>query len=144
MVTVPVSLRSFFRSPTRCSENSKFILIATLDADDRELAYLSDTGGHGNVWVRQLKSGETRQITFEKMAGVVMGTPIWSPDGKSITFVSNSPAEQGRTVRYLIIRPDGSDSRIGISQALGRPGPAIASGFITPSGRPRGQPVACS
>jgi len=66
--------------------------------------------------VRQLKSGETRQITFEKMAGVVMGTPIWSPDGKSITFVSNSPAEQGRTVRYLIIRPGGSDSRIGISQ----------------------------
>jgi Tol biopolymer transport system component len=90
----------------------------TLDPDDRELAYLSDTGGHGNVWVRQLKSGETRQITFEKNADVVMGTPIWSPDGKSITFVSNSPAEQGRTVRYLIIRPDGSDSRIGILQGV--------------------------
>jgi Tol biopolymer transport system component len=88
----------------------------TLDPDDRELAYLSDTGGHGNVWVRQLKSGETRQITFEKNSGVVIGTPIWSPDGKSITFVSNSPAEQGRTIRYLIIRPDGSNTRIGISQ----------------------------
>jgi Tol biopolymer transport system component len=88
----------------------------TLNPDDLELAYLSDTGGHGNVWVRQLKSGETRQITFEKNAGVVMGTPIWSPDGKSITFVSNSPAEQGRMVRYWIIRPDGSDPHIGISQ----------------------------
>lgn len=88
----------------------------TLDPDDRAMAYLSDTGGHGNVWVQQLKSGETRQVTFEKDPDVVVGVPIWSPDGAFITFVTNRPSAQGRIVSYWIIRPDGSAPYIGITQ----------------------------
>jgi Tol biopolymer transport system component/DNA-binding winged helix-turn-helix (wHTH) protein len=88
----------------------------TLDPDDGQLAYLSDTGGHGNIWVRQLTSGETRQITFERNARVVVGVPIWSPDGKFITFVTNSSSQEGRSIKYWIIRPDGSNPHIAILQ----------------------------
>ncbi len=88
----------------------------TLDPDDGQLAYLSDTGGHGNLWVRRLKTGETRQITFEKNAQLVMGVPIWSPNGRFITFVTNSPSGDGRSIKYWIIRPDGSAPQIAISQ----------------------------
>jgi Tol biopolymer transport system component/DNA-binding winged helix-turn-helix (wHTH) protein len=88
----------------------------SLDPDDNQLAYLSDTGGHGNLWVRQLTTGETRQITFEKNVRVVVGVPIWSPDGRFITFVTNSPSEEGRSIEYWIIRPDGSNPHIAILQ----------------------------
>jgi Tol biopolymer transport system component/DNA-binding winged helix-turn-helix (wHTH) protein len=88
----------------------------TLDPDDRQLAYLWDTGGHGNLWVRQLASGETRQITFEKNARTIVGVPVWSPDGQFITFVTNSPSEDGRSIKYWIIRPDGSAPHIAILQ----------------------------
>ncbi len=88
----------------------------TLNADDSEVAYLSDTGGHGNLWVRDLSRGESRQLTFEKDPAVVTGVPIWSPDGRFITFATNRPAEQGRGVRYWMIRPDGSGMRLAISE----------------------------
>jgi Tol biopolymer transport system component len=86
-----------------------------VDANDRQLAYLSDNGGHGNLWVLQLASGETRQITFERSAGTVVGVPIWSPDGNFITYATNQPSEHGRSIRYLLIHPDGSDAHVVIS-----------------------------
>ena len=66
--------------------------------------------------MRRLATGETRQITFERDAGVIVGVPIWSPDGQFITFVTNSPSEQGRAIKYWIIRPDGSAPHLAISQ----------------------------
>jgi Tol biopolymer transport system component len=88
----------------------------SLDPTDSEMVYLSDNGGHGNLWVMRLENGETRQITFEKDAGVIMGVPIWSPDGKAITFATNRPSEYGRGVGYWLIRPDGSGLHLGLSQ----------------------------
>ena len=34
--------------------------------DDREIVYLSDSGGHGNLWILQPETGKTRQLTFEQ------------------------------------------------------------------------------
>jgi eukaryotic-like serine/threonine-protein kinase len=86
------------------------------DPTDRELVYLSDTGGHGNLWVRRLETGETRQITFEKDPAVTMGVPVWSPDGNWITFAVTRPAGQGRDVSYSLIHPDGSALRVAVPQ----------------------------
>ncbi|HEV8253716.1 MAG TPA: protein kinase [Vicinamibacteria bacterium] len=75
---------------------------------DRELVYLADSGGHGNLWVLNLGSGESRQITFEGDPRVAVGVPVWSPDGKAIAFVStrdNSPGNVG----LWLVRPDGTD-----------------------------------
>jgi Tol biopolymer transport system component len=84
----------------------------TLSPDDREIAYLSDTGGHGNIWVLEQNGGQARQLTYEKSSDVIIGVPIWSPDGKFITFAKTQrPSGVGRTVEYWLVRPDGSDLR---------------------------------
>ena len=80
----------------------------SLSPNDRELVYLSDNGGHGNLWVMELGTGETHQITYETASNLVMGVPIWSPDGNFITFATTRPSGVGRGVGYWLIHPDGS------------------------------------
>jgi Tol biopolymer transport system component len=87
----------------------------SLNPDDSEIAYLSDSGGHGNLWIRQLKTGDTRQITFERKPDLVVGVPIWSPDGNYITFATNlPPSGWGRDIGYWLVHPDGSNPHMWI------------------------------
>jgi Tol biopolymer transport system component len=104
------------RRAVRITHQTGQVQTPTLSPDDRELAYLSDNGGHGNLWVMELASGETHQITYETGLGVVMGVPIWSPDGKSITFATNRPSELGRGIGYWLIHPDGSGLHLAVSE----------------------------
>lgn len=84
----------------------------TLGLDDREVAYLSDSGGHGNIWILSLDNGQSRQITFEKSEGTTLGVPVWSPDGRYITFAATRfRGDQARTVEYWLVHPDGSGLR---------------------------------
>lgn len=89
-----------------------------LGPDDHEMVYLSDNGGHGNLWVRELKSGVTRQITYEKQPNTIVGVPIWSPDGKLITFATNQPpsSKTGRGIGYWLVHPDGSGLHLEVPQ----------------------------
>ncbi len=80
----------------------------TLDPTDHELAYLSDSGGHANLWVLPLSGADPRQITFEKDPNVVVGVPIWSPDGSLITFATAGLSADKRGVGYWLLHPDGS------------------------------------
>ena len=103
------------RQAVRITHQTGQVQTPSLSPDDREMVYLSDNGGHGNIWIQQLAKNETRQITFEKDPNVVIGTPVWSPDGKLIAFASNEPSANGRGIRYWIVRPDGSDLHIFLS-----------------------------
>ena len=105
------------RRGIRITHQTGQVQTPTLDPNDREVAYLSDNGGHGNLWVQQLKSAETRQITYEKDAGMVMGVPVWSPDGKAIIFASTEPSAVGRRIRYWLIHPDGSGLHVVLTLA---------------------------
>ena len=80
----------------------------TLDPTDHEMAYLSESGGHGNVWVQPLGGGQRRQITFEKDPAMVMGVPIWSPDGKFITFANGRTSRDAFRVGYFLSIPTGA------------------------------------
>ena len=73
------------------------------------IVYLSDSGGHGNLWITQLSTGEARQISFEQDPAVVMGVPVWSPAGDQIAFWTAPP--NYRQGGYSVIRPDGSNLR---------------------------------
>lgn len=75
---------------------------------DRDLAYLSDSGGHGNVWIMNLASGNARQVTFEQDARVGLGVPVWSPDGNRIAYVSRSRV--GWNVDLWLVNPDGTNA----------------------------------
>jgi eukaryotic-like serine/threonine-protein kinase len=96
------------RRAMRITHQTGQVQTPSLSPNDRELVYLSDNGGHGNLWVMELASGETHQITYEIGSDLVMGVPIWSPDGNLITFATNRPSELGRGVGYWLIHPDGS------------------------------------
>ena len=57
------------------------VLTPTAAPDGDQIAFLSDSGGHANLWVMSTRTGELRQITFEDDPAVAVGVPVWSPDG---------------------------------------------------------------
>jgi Tol biopolymer transport system component len=73
---------------------------------DRELVYLSDSGGHGNLWIMRQDGTETRQVTFEHDPGVTLGVPVWSPDGKHIAYVKRWSSQ------LWLINADGSNDHL--------------------------------
>ncbi|HTA23478.1 MAG TPA: LpqB family beta-propeller domain-containing protein [Terriglobales bacterium] len=99
------------RGAVRITHQTGQVHTPSLDPSDHELVYLSDSGGHANLWVLPLGGGEPRQITFEKDPNVVVGVPIWSPDGSLITFASARLSAEVRGVSYWVVHPDGSGLR---------------------------------
>jgi Tol biopolymer transport system component len=82
----------------------------SLSPDGREMVYLSELGGHSNLWVMALDGpGQVRQITFEQDPNVAVGVPVWSPDGRHITFFTRRPGT--RIGDQWVMNPDGSNLR---------------------------------
>lgn len=82
----------------------------SLSPDGREMVYLSEFGGHSNLWVMKLDgSAEARQITFEHDSNVAVGVPVWSPDGRHITFFTRR--RDTRVGDQWIVDQDGSNLR---------------------------------
>jgi Tol biopolymer transport system component len=82
----------------------------TVGPGDKEVAYVSDSGGHANIWVTRIDTGESRQITYERDPGISVGVPVWSPDGRTIAFASSRDAPTGQN-GYWLVNPDGSGLR---------------------------------
>jgi eukaryotic-like serine/threonine-protein kinase len=94
------------------------VMTPTAGPGDDEIAYLSDSGGHSNLWVMSTQRGEFRQVTFETDPAVAMGVPNWSPDGKSIAFVS-SKGNTGFDFGVWLVDPDGANQRNMAQRGLG-------------------------
>jgi Tol biopolymer transport system component len=94
------------------------VLTPSAGPQDKEIVYLSDSGGHSNLWVSNLANGESRQITFERDPAVKLGVPVWSPDGKYIVFVSTR-GNRGWDVGLWIVQPDGSGLRVLLQDGAG-------------------------
>jgi len=106
------------RRAVRVTRQTGQVLTPTPSPDDKEVAFLSDSGGHANVWVVNTESGALRQITQEHDPNVAMGVPVWSPDGHTITFVS-SRGNQGLTFGVWLVDSDGSNLRNVANPGLG-------------------------
>ncbi len=78
---------------------------------DGEVVFLSDSGGHANLWIASEEGRPPRQITFERDRSVLVGLPVWSPDGKYIAFYSQNDRDGARTGTWLV-SPDGTDLRL--------------------------------
>lgn len=105
------------RGGLRLTHQTGQVLTPTAAPDGDHVAYLSDSGGHANIWVTSTQ-GPARQITFEDDPTVAIGVPIWSPDGRWIAFVS-SRGNVGFTFGVWLVRPDGSELRQLVSRGLG-------------------------
>jgi serine/threonine protein kinase len=86
------------------------VLTPTAAPDGDQIAYLSDSGGHANLWVTSTRTGGSRQITFEDGADVSVGAPVWSPAGDAIAFVS-SKGLTGFEFGVWVVNADGSNLR---------------------------------
>jgi len=102
------------RSPTdntrravRMTRQTGHVQTPTVSPDGTEVAYLTDNGGHGNLWIMRTDETSARQVTFEQDPATAVGIPRWSPAGDSIVFLR---AQRGQT-SLATIRPDGSNSR---------------------------------
>ena len=76
--------------------------------DGRQIVYLSDSGGHGNLWISNIETGESRQLTFEQDPRVTIGVPVWSPDGRHIAYVIRG--RSGWNVDQWVINDDGTNA----------------------------------
>jgi Tol biopolymer transport system component len=86
------------------------VLTPTAAPGGDRIAFLSDSGGHSNLWVISTRSGDLRQITFEDNPAESVGAPVWSPDGGAIAFVS-SKGLTGLEFGVWRVNPDGSNLR---------------------------------
>jgi serine/threonine protein kinase len=106
------------RRGVRVTRQTGEVLTPTASPDDKEVAFLSDSGGHANLWVVNTENGELRQITHERDPNVAVGVPLWSPDGHTIAFVS-SRGNQGLTFGIWLVDSDGSNLRNVANPGLG-------------------------
>jgi Tol biopolymer transport system component len=106
------------RGGLRVTRQTGHVLTPSAGPGDREVVFLSDSGGHANLWVINAESGELRQITNERDPSVAVGVPVWSPAGRSIAFVY-SKGNPGLTFGVWLVDPDGSNLRSVANPGLG-------------------------
>jgi Tol biopolymer transport system component len=97
------------RNGIRLTRQTAQVQTPTPSPDDKEIAFLSDSGGHGNIWVLKVSNGEMRQITFERDPGISIGVPIWSPDGAHIAYAISTTLRNKNNAQYWLVNPDGSN-----------------------------------
>jgi eukaryotic-like serine/threonine-protein kinase len=95
---------------TRITRQTGEVQTPSLSPDNHQMVYLSDTGGHGNLWIQDLQSQQAHQITFEKDPQVTLGVPLWSPDGSTIAYARVDGGTNG--IEYWLIHPDGSENHL--------------------------------
>ncbi len=106
------------RRAERVTQQTGHVQTPTVGPGDREIAFLSDSGGHANLWVMRSDTREQRQITFEHDPSVALGVPVWAPDGSAIAFVS-SRGNTGLGFGIWLVNPDGGNLRQLVKQGLG-------------------------
>ena len=94
------------RAMTQVTRQTGQVQTPSVSPDGSELVYLSDNGGHANLWVIRTDGTRARQITFERDPAVTVGVPKWSPAGDDIVYIVNRELPQ-----LLVVRPDGRGAR---------------------------------
>ena len=95
------------KNGTRITHQTGQVQTPSASPDGKEIVYLSDSGGHVNLWVAKVDGSNARQITFERDPSVVIGIPVWSPAGDRIVMIRS---KAGGNSEWLI-NPDGSGPR---------------------------------
>jgi len=95
------------RDAVRITTQTGLAQTPSVSPDGTELVYLSDSGGHGNLWVARTDRSGVRQITYEKEPATSVGVPIWAPSGNQILFLLTRDG----TAALWLVNSDGSGLR---------------------------------
>jgi Tol biopolymer transport system component len=99
------------RKATQITRQTGQVQTPSVSADGTEVAYLSDSGGHSNVWVARIDgSGNPRQLTTETNDRMAVGIPIWSPLDDRIAYITTERGTPASNTQWIIKR-DSSDRR---------------------------------
>ena len=101
------------RDAVRLTRQTGQVQVPSLSPDGSQLVYLSDNGGHANLWVARSDGTNAHQITFERDPAVVVGLPKWSPAGNQIVYVV-----KGERAQLWLVRPDGRGARMLVDEAV--------------------------
>lgn len=102
---------------TRITRQTGQVQTPSASPDGNEVAYLSDSGGHANVWVATVDgSRPPRPITFEDDPSVVVGIPRWSPGGDRIVYIRQRVGGRGEE---WLVNPDGTGHRMLVPSGAG-------------------------
>ena len=91
----------------RITRQTGHVRVPSVSPDEREIVFVSDSGGHANLWIAATDGSAARPITFETDTEVAVGLPLWSPRGDLIAFVRSKPTQ----AELWGISPDGSNLR---------------------------------
>ena len=75
-----------------------------MSPDEREIVFVSDSGGHANLWIASTDGSSARPITFDADPDVAIGVPVWSPRGDLIMFSRQADGDY----EINTIKPDGT------------------------------------
>jgi Tol biopolymer transport system component len=95
------------RAAVRITRQTGQVRVPSVSPDEREVVFVSDSGGHANLWIAATDGSAARPITFETAPEVSIGVALWSPRGDLIAFVRSEPTQAA----LWGIRPDGSNLR---------------------------------
>ena len=95
----------------RVTRQTGQVATPAVSPDGLKVAYISDHGGHANIWIAPLDGRSSpQQLTRDDDPDVSIGVPAWSPDGQWIAYLS-SKGNGGLKFGVWLIRPDGSDNK---------------------------------
>jgi Tol biopolymer transport system component len=102
------------KDAVRITHQTGQIQVPSLSPDGRTLVYVSDSGGHSNLWMSAEDGSGATQLTFERDDEITVGMPLWTPAGDRIMFV------RGRrgSLDICAIAPDGSSFTTLAAQAF--------------------------
>jgi Tol biopolymer transport system component/imidazolonepropionase-like amidohydrolase len=120
-------------APVQITNDPAVDLDPAWSPDSTQIAFVSDRGGHMDLWVHDLASNTDKPLGGGGRAAV--SGPAWSPDGSHITYVTADRGMGITTVKQGECR--GSAGRPPTTQEVGRPtwGPgckAVAIGALLP------------
>ncbi len=83
----------------------------SLSPDGRQLLFGSNRNGTGIIWTAAADGSNARPFFDGGKLGTGLGSPVWSPDGRSIVFAMR-PAGTGEGEQDIyVMRSDGSFKR---------------------------------
>jgi len=91
----------------------------SVNPDETEVVFLSNSGGHSNIWAARIADGALRQLTRESDPRVVVAVPFWSPRGDLVNFISNRNTGTSEVTLWVGVAGWRRDSGFGGSGSVG-------------------------